>query len=426
MDKSTVTSVTWVPRGAAKKKPEAYKMTEEDWELIQDMAGVEEGEDLEKKLRLTSEKGLEEFNLENYDNEGNDGTQFLTVMQNDVKAMLKDKHLAPEADSDDEYHQIRDSDLVLVSAQVEEDTCSLEVMVYEEEDCNMYVHHDILLGAYPLCTEWMNTAKGDAGNFLAVGSFHSHIEIWNLDVLNVSTPHAVLGLPKKSKKKKKVVSHDGPVLALSRNLGQAHVLASGSADATVRLWDVNEEKCLETFAHHADKVQCVAWHPAEHAVLMTAAFDKTVAMLDVRQSASAAVKTKLSADAEAAVWSVQNPMQAFVTAENGHVQCLDVRTMSSGSVQTVWTLDAHDTACTGVVDGGVKNMMLTCSLDGTAKVWDLSSGGPKLAFSRDLQAGPLFHCSICPESPTLATFGGNQVVVWDMRDTDVLNTCFNL
>lgn len=35
---------------------------------------------------------------------------------------------------------------------------------------------------------------------------------------------------------------------------QRHVLASASADKTVKIWDVPRASCLHTLTHHTDKV----------------------------------------------------------------------------------------------------------------------------------------------------------------------------
>ncbi len=57
--------------------------------------------------------------------------------------------------------------------------------MYEEPDesgeGNLYVHHSIMLTAFPLCTTWLDcspgTADGLRGNFAAVGSFEPGIEV---------------------------------------------------------------------------------------------------------------------------------------------------------------------------------------------------------------------------------------------------------
>ena len=47
---------------------------------------------------------------------------------------------------------------------------------------------------------------------------------------------------------------------------------------------MNEEKCADTLRQHKDKVQCVAWHPQEQAILLSAGFDQKLHVVDVRQS----------------------------------------------------------------------------------------------------------------------------------------------
>lgn len=71
---------------------------------------------------------------------------------------------------------------------------NLEIFVYEQEKNNLYVHHEIILGAFPLCLEWIPISKEEEkANFLAVGTFMPQIEIWNLDVIDTVQPAAILG-----------------------------------------------------------------------------------------------------------------------------------------------------------------------------------------------------------------------------------------
>lgn len=52
-----------------------------------------------------------------------------------------------------------------------------------------------------------------------------------------------------------------------------HVLASGSVDQTVLLWDLNGAKIASTLTAHQEKVQTLAWHPFEAQNLLTGCCD---------------------------------------------------------------------------------------------------------------------------------------------------------
>ena len=79
-------------------------------------------------------------------------------------------------------------------------------------------------------------------------------------------------------------SHETAVLCLAWNRNHESLLASGSADTTVKLWDVNEAACKMTYTHHKREVQAVAWNPVESTVLLSGSMDGAVAVLDARQT----------------------------------------------------------------------------------------------------------------------------------------------
>lgn len=102
----------------------------------------------------------------------------------------------PEAFSDSEEEKedytIRKTDSIIVAATAVSDHSNLEVYIYEHEKSNLYVHHEIILGSYPLCIEWLPSFQGQKSNLIVVGTFLPEIEIWNLDSENCE-PICVLG-----------------------------------------------------------------------------------------------------------------------------------------------------------------------------------------------------------------------------------------
>ena len=61
----------------------------------------------------------------------------------------------------------------------------LQVWIYEDaggnDESNIYVHHDIMLPAFPLSLAWMDcrpSGGSQAGNLAAVGTMSPGIEIW--------------------------------------------------------------------------------------------------------------------------------------------------------------------------------------------------------------------------------------------------------
>lgn len=183
-----------------------------------------------------------------------------------------------ESDEDLDDLRLRPTDNLVVACRTEDEVSHLEVYVYEEEDANLYVHHDVMLPSFPLCVEWVGaplSRNGQAshGNFAAIGTFEPEIELWDLDVLEVPYPTVILGQRKvasdthKSRKggsAKKPSSkkpsganaemHTAAVMSLSWNKLNQNLLLSGSADATVKLWDLGRAVALRSFEHHTDKV----------------------------------------------------------------------------------------------------------------------------------------------------------------------------
>jgi WD40 repeat protein len=193
----------------------------------------------------------------------------------------------------------------------------------------MYVHHDIMLPSLPLCVEWLNynvntSAEDDGtrrGNMVAVGTFDPDIEVWDLDMVESMYPDAILGAAadkgknppapgKKGKKKKKKPRvndqyHVDAVMCLSANRLQRNLLLSGSADTTVKLWDLtngSSSSCVKSFSFHSDKVSAIQWHPKEAFYALTGSYDRYVTVTDFRTADGKGAKWKFDSDIEGVKW----------------------------------------------------------------------------------------------------------------------------
>lgn len=241
-----------------------------------------------------------------------------------------------EEEEEREELQILATDNLVLAGRIEDEVAHLEVYVYEDEADNLYVHHDIMLPAIPLAVEWidMPVGKGNAGtdakgNFVAIGTMEPDIEIWNLDVVDSMYPDAILGQgaedaesadkPKKKKKKKTKKANDkyhvDAVLSLAANRHHRNLLASSSADKTIKLWDLNTTTCAKSYSYHIDKVCSVAWHPVESTVLLSGSYDRTVVASDMRAPDAKAPRWGVESDVETVRWNPHDPNYFYVSTQ---------------------------------------------------------------------------------------------------------------
>ena len=198
-----------------------------------------------------------------------------------------------------------------------------------------------MLPSLPLCVEWINynvnTSLEDdgtrRGNMVAVGTFDPDIEIWDLDLLESLYPDAILGAGankgkeattpmKKSKKKKKKKTkgvndkfHIDAVMCLSANRLQRNLLLSGSADSTVKLWDLtsgSSSNCVKSYSFHTDKVSAVQWHPTEVFYALSGSYDRIVSAADFRTADGKSAKWKFDSDVEGVKWDPHDSNYFYV------------------------------------------------------------------------------------------------------------------
>jgi histone-binding protein RBBP4 len=79
-----------------------------------------------------------------------------------------------------------------------------------------------------------------------------------------------------------IEAHDAEVNCLSFNPYNETLLATGSADKTVNLFDIrNTKKPLHTFEHHTEEVFQIGWSPKSETVLASCGADRRMMIWDL-------------------------------------------------------------------------------------------------------------------------------------------------
>ena len=370
---------------------------------------------------------------------------YITMQEND------------EEDEEREDLQILATDNMIVAAKVEDEVAHLEIYVYEDEAENLYVHHDIMLPAIPLCVEWLdlpvgkdfNAVNSDSRvNFVAVGTFDPDIEIWDLDTIDCMYPNAILGqdgeetkgdanqeLKKKKKRKKSKKANDDyhvdAVLSLAANRQHRNLLASSSADNTVKLWDLNNLKCAKSYSYHTDKACSIAWHARESTMLLSGSYDRTVVVADMRAPDTKAPRWGVESDVEAVTWDPHDPNYFYITTENGIIHNNDIRNAPATpeASKAVWTLQAHDESISSFdVNPAIPGFLVTGSTDKTIKLWNVQPSGSSMVVSRNVEVGKVFSTRFAPDPEVafrLAVAGSKGTMqVWDTSTNAAVRRAF--
>ena len=192
-------------------------------------------------------------------------------------------------------------------------------------------------------------------------------------------------------------------------------LASGSYDQTVKLWDFETGKCLKTLQGHTSPVVCVAYSP-DGKLLASSEFDGMIKLWDANTGECC---QSFKGHTNSVWWVTFSPDgKSFLSASFD-------RTLKLWSVSTgecLQTFEGHDGAVTVAQFSPDGQFVVSGSLDRTLKVWDLLTGK---CYQTLTGHSELIHTLLVASvqfgddaSPTLTAFSGSldeSIKLWDLQ-----------
>jgi small GTP-binding protein len=190
-------------------------------------------------------------------------------------------------------------------------------------------------------------------------------------------------------------------------------LASGSADKTVKLWEVRSGKLLRTLERHQDTVMSVAFDP-QGGTLASGSHDYTVKLWEARSG-----KLLRTFEGQAAVMSVAFDPQGGTLASGSVDDTVKLWEARSGKL--LRTLEGHQAAVNSVAFDPQGGTLASGSVDDTVKLWEARSG--KLLRTLEGHQSTVNSVAFDPQGGTLASGNADETVnLWGVRSGKLLRT----
>lgn len=160
--------------------------------------------------------------------------------------------------------------------------------------------------------------------------------------------------------------HSGPVISLNLNKFQKQILASGSADGTVKLWDLSNGKVAKTHQCNGNKPENIMWHPTEASVLFVATDDNTIQAADIRAPKEIG-KYTFEASIEGMFFDTKDNNEVHMAFGNGYIGAIDIKKGFKPS----YGMKVNKKSCTSVsMSADVPGLLAVTGMDSRVYAYD--------------------------------------------------------
>jgi WD40 repeat protein len=190
------------------------------------------------------------------------------------------------------------------------------------------------------------------------------------------------------------------------------LLATGSQDCTIRLWNIASGQCVKTLKGHPNGVWSVAFHPSGD-LLVSGSNDSTVKLWNPNTGQSLRTLQGYSTGIKSLAFSPDGQL----LASSGDNKKINLWSVASGQRQR--TLEGHLSWVWCAVFSHNGQLLASSSNDNTIKLWQTSSWRPLKTLQGHLSL--VFAVDFSPKGSILASASDDTTVrLWDIQSGECL------
>jgi PKD repeat protein len=228
------------------------------------------------------------------------------------------------------------------------------------------------------------------GKLLASGSWDDTVKLWE-----VSTGQEVRTLE----------GHTNSVWSVAFS-PDGKLLASGSLDDTVKLWDAATGRELRTLEGHTDDVESVAFSP-DGKLLASGSDDDTIKLWDVATGSVVRTLRGHTGDVESVAFSPDGKLLASGSGDD------TIKLWDAATGQELRTLEGHTAWVLSVAFSPDGQILASGSDDDTIKLWDAATG--RLVRTLEGHTAWVLSVAFSPDGELLASGSGDKTIkLWEV------------
>lgn len=235
-------------------------------------------------------------------------------------------------------------------------------------------------------------------NLIASGSLDKTVQVWNAMNSEVVTNYG---------------EHIDQVNTVAWS-PDGTLIASGSNDKQVRIWDPLANKTIRFYANHQDAVSSVAWSP-NGKYIASGSFDKTVQVWNASTGELIYSFIGHQDVVNSVAWS---PDGAYVASGSSDKT---VRVWKVNTHEPIYTYKQHTDFVSSVLWSIDGRQIVSASDDMTVQIWFAFSGSDSYAYRE--HKGAVFAIALSPDGARVASASSDKTVqIWNFSNADKLYT----